>query len=154
MKMNYPAGVKLFIFKSHDEYVRRLLLKMGWVENTLMESQAYHLKWTINDAPDSYAGFFTGRQFFNHFANGFKLTSKTGLHTHFYRQNRPVVSHLYPRSFDIQNEQEEFMQEYERTAVLCLLKKHIRYFHSKEAHKIEEPTRRLQQVLCEGDFNA
>lgn len=31
VKMNYPPHTKLFVFKSKDDYVKRLLLKMGWV---------------------------------------------------------------------------------------------------------------------------
>lgn len=72
----------------------------------LIESQAYHLKWTVSDSPDSYIGLFSGSQFFNHFANSFQLTSKTGLHCHFYLPNRVGVSHIYPRSFDLKNERE------------------------------------------------
>ena len=118
-------SAKVFIINGPYEFLRKVLLAKGWVENTHPSSQAYDLKWTYTDTDQDYK-FLKSGQFYNHFPGNRELTTKSGL----LKNLRAVVEfgsnidEFYPRSYDLgDNVQiQEFQQDYTRTCVLNIIK--------------------------------
>lgn len=76
-KMKLPEFSKVFIFNSQDDYIKRVLMHWGWVENKIIDSPFYHLKWIYIDTPNDHKNVLG--QIFNHFKNNQEMTSKGGL---------------------------------------------------------------------------
>ncbi len=83
--MGYHKNTRYFVLKTKDTYIRRILQAEGWIENPVADSAAFHLKWAVSDGNQNYSELFEGEQFYNHFPNSLRLTTKIGLHKHFYR---------------------------------------------------------------------
>ena len=77
-RSGYKETDKLFIINSQDDYIRRALTRLGWIENKNHLSNAFHLKWTFSDTEADYKTLKPG-QMFNHFPNNRDLTTKSGL---------------------------------------------------------------------------
>lgn len=39
----------VFIFNSGDEYMRRAFIRRGWIENLILQSHLYDLRWDMTD---------------------------------------------------------------------------------------------------------
>ena len=124
---------RVFIINSQDDYIRRALKRKGWYENKVPTSHAFHLKWTYSDSEPDYRSLRPG-QFFNHFQNNRRLTTKYGL-SNCFRGNTEYgldPEGFYPRTYDLGDavQVEELKADYERTAALGVVKQHAEYFLS------------------------
>jgi len=127
-------NTKVFCFNSRDEHIKRALKRFGWVENPHPSSFLFDLKWTYTDVEADYADMMDG-QYFNHFPNNKELTMKSGL----IENIRASVEHgndflsFFPRAYDLGhiNQIPEFQEDFERTALVNLLKKHWQYIKAK-----------------------
>ncbi|CAK66090.1 unnamed protein product (macronuclear) [Paramecium tetraurelia] len=142
-RQNISIATKVFCFNSQDEYVRRCLQRHGWLE-TPCNQQIFDLKWVYNDTPDDFKTLVDG-QFYNHFSNTKELTTKSCLLANFKNQCEYGydTSTFFPRAFDLGNatDRDDFLKEYERTAVTIILKKAIialRVKRKNEMKKIKE----------------
>ncbi|CAD8173431.1 unnamed protein product [Paramecium pentaurelia] len=142
-RQNISIATKVFCFNSQDEYIRRCLQRHGWLE-TPCNQQIFDLKWVYTDNPDDFKTLLDG-QFYNHFSNTKELTTKSCLLTNFKNQCEYGydTSTFFPRAFDLGNatDREDFLKEYERTAVTIILKKAIfalRIKRKNEMKKIKE----------------
>lgn len=122
---------RVFILHSQDEFMRRTFKRRNWYENKVLNSTAFHLKWTYSDSDPDYRALRPG-QLFNHFPNNRKLTTKYGLNSCF-RSNSDFQIHpedFYPRTYDLGEavQVEELRQDYERTAAVGVIKQHAEYF--------------------------
>jgi len=74
-------------------------------------------------------------QFYNHFSNSRELTTKQGLNKNLYSilAHDKNVYEWYPRSYDLSDQRqiEAFIDDFKRTAILGLLKKHARLFKER-----------------------
>lgn len=61
-------------------------------------------------------------QLVNHYPNSFKLTTKAGLHSLLKEYN---LSHLQPKTYDIDKEKDSFIVEYEKISFLRDIKEII-----------------------------
>lgn len=132
-RVGLPEQTRIFILNSQDEYVRRALKKRGWQENKVVNSSAFHLKWTYSDSDQDYRTLKPG-QYFNHFANNRRLTTKCGLNSCF-RANTDFALNpdtFFPRTYDLGDsvQVEEMKADYERTAAVGVIKHHAEYFLS------------------------
>ena len=59
-RSGYKEHDKLFIINSQDDYIRRALIRLGWIENKNHLSNAFHLKWTFSDTEADYKALKTG----------------------------------------------------------------------------------------------
>jgi len=121
---------KVFCFNSRDEHIKRALKKFGWIENPHPNSFLFDLKWTYTDVETDYPNLMDG-QYYNHFANNKELTMKSGL----IENVRSCMEHgsdfwtFFPRAYDLGhiNQMKEFQEDFERTTVTNLIKKHWEY---------------------------
>ena len=134
-RLGLPYDTCVFILHSQDDFIRRAFKRRGWYENKVLNSTAFHLKWTYTDSESDYRALRPG-QYFNHFPNNRKLTTKNGLNSIF-RLNcdyslRP--SAFYPRTYDLgdANQVDELRADYEKTAAMNVIKQHSEYFLSLE----------------------
>lgn len=122
-----PSETRVFILNSQDDHIRRALLSRGWAENSNTNSSAFSLKWTYTDSDADYKELRPG-QLFNHFFNNRSLTTKSGL----CKALRRVCTYgvntdsFFPRCYDLGDliQMEEFRQDYLKTSVFIVLKKH------------------------------
>ena len=143
---------KIFIINGPYEFLRKVLLSKGWVENTHSSSQAYDLKWTYTDTDQDYK-FLRPGQYYNHFPGNRELTTKSGL----LKNLRSVVEfgcnidEFYPRSYDLgDNVQiQEFQQDYTRTCVFNIIKHYSKIFESCGASLINTDTVKLAVRVAE-----
>ncbi|CAD8203666.1 unnamed protein product [Paramecium pentaurelia] len=142
-RQNITLATKMFCFNSQDEYVRRCLQRHGWLEISCNQ-QIFDLKWVYTENPDDYKILQDG-QFYNHFSNTKELTTKSCLLSNFKNQCEYGydTSTFFPRAFDLGNitDREDFIKEYERTAVTIILKKAIialKLKRKNEMKKIKE----------------
>lgn len=145
-------NTKVFCFNSRDEHIRRALKKFGWVENSHISSILFDLKWSYNDLENDYANLMEG-QYYNHFQNNKELTMKSGL----IENIRGCADYgsdfwtFFPRAYDLGhiNQMKEFQEDFERTALINLIKKHWKYIKLKaDAHvimKIKEKFKTKQE---------
>ncbi len=121
----------VFIFTTGDEYMRRAFLRRGWVENPITDSDVFDLRWDLNENAVDFEQLRPG-QLCNHFPNNQELTTKTGL-----ARSLPRLTEFgcdpetfSPRCYDFtdQRQIEAFMMDYQRTAVVNMMKKHAAYF--------------------------
>jgi Tubulin-tyrosine ligase family/IQ calmodulin-binding motif len=124
-------NTKVFIISGQYEYLRKVLISKGWVENTHTTSQAYDLKWSYNDSDQDYKYLKAG-QFFNHFPNNRELTTKSGLHKNLrgvtdYGTN---IDEFYPRTYDLGDtvQIQEFQKDYIRTSAFNIVKNYSNAF--------------------------
>lgn len=102
---------------SQDEYVRRILLKMGWKEIKFSSfSKDFHLKWIYIDSTQDYS-LLADCQIYNHFKNNTELTSKGRLQYNLkHYSDFGVVNseQFFPRCYDIGNDidRNEFILQY------------------------------------------
>lgn len=59
-RSGYKENDKLFIINSQDDYIRRALNRLGWIENKNNLSNAFHLKWIFSDTEADYKSLKTG----------------------------------------------------------------------------------------------
>lgn len=123
-----PENSKIFIISGPYEYLRKILISRGWLENTHLTSQAFDLKWTNNDNESDYKSLRTG-QLYNHFSNNRELTTKFGLHKNLrqvmdYGTN---IDEFFPRTYDLGDSTQvlEFTKDYYRTCAFNLIKKSV-----------------------------
>ena len=123
-RQGLPETTKLFILKGPFEYVRRCLLKRGWVENHNPNSIAYHLKWTYNDTEQDY-NTLRSPQAFNHIPKNRELTTKDGL-----CKNMRHCPKFFPRCYDVgdKTQLKDLMADYEQICVINMLRAHARHF--------------------------
>ena len=132
-------NTKVFCFNSRDEHIKRALKKFGWVENQNPASFLYDFKWTYTDVEADYANMMEG-QYFNHFPNNKELTMKSGLIENVRANNEHGNDFwdFFPRAYDLghPNQMSEFQEDYERTALVNLIKKHWQYIKAKADPKM------------------
>ena len=125
-KMKLPSDTRVFLFNSQDDYIRRILTHWGWVENKILDSPFYHLKWTYIDTVNDHKT--VQGQILNHFKNNQELTSKGGLMKNMrnYAGFDLKLEEFVPRSYDLGNPSDCdcFYFEYERATMMAILKKH------------------------------
>ena len=66
-KCGYEENKKVFIWNSEDDYIKKILLSWGWVQNTTQESPFFHIKWTYTPSFSEHR--IVEPQFCNHFRN-------------------------------------------------------------------------------------
>jgi hypothetical protein len=93
-RMNCDEPKMLFSFDSSDSWMRKALLKRGWLENKNIHSKAFHLLWTYKFPKDTPFP----EQRVNHYPNSYKLTAKSGLHNMLKKYN---IQHLQPKTYDV-----------------------------------------------------
>lgn len=123
------------------------MLKIGWQENTIYNSQFFDLKWGYTDYLEDYKTLHEG-QYFNHFKNNTELTTKGRLFLNLNNCAYGVnIEEFFPRTFDVGNEleQQTFQSDFEKTALLNLLKSHIAYFKKWRKPAILEAKKSMQQ---------
>ncbi|KAL4462228.1 hypothetical protein ABPG72_018826 [Tetrahymena utriculariae] len=139
---------KTFFINSQDEYIRRTLIRMGWKENKLLLNINFDLKWIYMDSNDDYK-FLNDNQFYNHFKNNTELTQKGRLLYNLKNNTQFGVNQelFFPRCYDLGNDQErgEFSNEFNRTNVMNLLKKHIQYIKLRRNQTYQEIKQAYQQ---------
>lgn len=121
-----------FVLNSKDIHVRRELSKRGWLENRLLDSTAYTLRWSYKEEMDNYRLVEGGKErFYNHIKNN-EMTSKSGLNRLFKQLCeagcRP--SRFMPRTYEM-SEEEDLAIEYQDTALQSIIKKHVKYLKDK-----------------------
>lgn len=113
-------------------------------------SGIYDIKFELNDNNFDYETLLPF-QLYNHFQGHGELTTKAGLTKnlsyegdHTFRARRlkqklllaeMTCDHFFPRSYDISQHRslQDFIEDFERTAIFCIVKKHALYF--RENHK-------------------
>lgn len=134
-KLCLDPKTKVFCCNSQDQHIRRVLLGNGWFENKNTNSVYFHLKWTYTDSEQDYKYLLDG-QFMNHFNNNKELTTKISLSMNLKNFCDFGINHddFYPRCYDLGDSKEvqDFEQDFQRTSLLNLLKKHIKYFKIKK----------------------
>lgn len=88
----------------------------------------------------------------NHFRSNYALTTKDGLRSTLY-QHAPAeikVSRFYPRTYDMHSEFEEFEMDFNRTAMLNLLRKYLVYIETAAVSQPKQPKVSLEQLLKQG----
>ena len=147
-RIGLPEQTLVFMLISQDEYVRRTLKRRGWHENKVVSSSAFHLKWTYTDSEQDYRSLKPG-QYFNHFANNRRLTTKCGLSSCFRANTDYNVNPdtFFPRTYDLGDavQVEEMKSDYERTAATAVIKQHAEYFLSL-SQRSDPPS--LINTLC------
>ena len=132
-KMKLSGCSKIFVFNSQDDYIKRILVHWGWVENRILDSPFYHLKWTYMDANADHRTI--NGQILNHFKNNQELTSKGGLMKNMknYVGFDLKVDEFLPRSYDLASptDCDNFYLEHEKTTLMIVLKKHYQLVISK-----------------------
>lgn len=112
--------------------MRRCLLGHGWFENN--HSSFFDLKWVYSENLDDLKVLNEG-QYYNHFKNTKELTTKVQLIMNL--KNCPDheidMDHFFPRAYDLGNtaERDDFQKEYQKTSLLVLLKKVVKYSKQK-----------------------
>ena len=110
----------------------------------------YDLKFELNDNNFDYDTLLPF-QLYNHFQGHSELTTKAGLTKNLSYEGDPSFrarklqerlrladmdcDRFFPRSYDISQLRslQDFVEDFERTAIFCLVKKHALYF--RESHK-------------------
>lgn len=130
-RQGLPGNTQVFSINGQFEYVKRGLLRRGWAENKVQESQAFHLKWVCNDSEQDYKTLRNG-QLFNHLGNNREITTKSGLCNSL--RNSVVhgtsVDLFFPRSYDLGDTTQlnELKMDYEQTSIVNIVKSHALYF--------------------------
>lgn len=140
----------VFIINSRDTYVKRAALQRGWLENPISNSVFFDLKWDYNDNPSEYSNLKPS-QFYNHFPDGRELTTKQGLN----KNINSITSHcidvyqFYPRCYDLSDVRQidSFIEDFNRTGVLSVIKKHARMFKGKYGDKIKEALEEDRKII-------
>ncbi|CAD8123274.1 unnamed protein product [Paramecium sonneborni] len=144
-RQNISIATKVFCFNSQDEYIRRCLQRHGWLE-TPSNQQIFDLKWVYTENTDDFKTLLDG-QFYNHFSNTKELTTKSCLLANFKNQCEYGydTSTFFPRAFDLGNaiDREDFLKEYERTAVTIILKKAISALRLKRKNEMKKIKERI-----------
>ena len=109
--------------------MRKAFQRRGWAENEFSQSNVYDLRWDLNDNNVDFDEIRPG-QLCNHFPNNQELTTKTGLARNLQRLTGADMERFFPRCYDFTEERglAEFTQNFERTAVMNLVKKHAEFF--------------------------
>ncbi|CAG9334195.1 unnamed protein product [Blepharisma stoltei] len=132
-RQGLPEGSKIFIVTGQFEFIRRELKARGWIENKQSTSQAFHLKWIYSDTDNDYKVLRPG-QLINHFNNNRELTTKSGLLKNLrnFCENNVNIDTFFPRCYDLGDNVQikEFIQDYQNTAIINIVKKHADFFQS------------------------
>lgn len=82
----------------------------------------------------------------NHFRNSHVLTTKEGLRSTLYQHAPPEirVTKFYPRTYDLHSELEEFEMDFNRTALLNLLRKYMVFIETANIPLSRHPEVRLR----------
>ena len=140
-RLGLQEKTKIFCFNSQDEHIRRALKRFGWFENCIFPSTLFDLKWGYNDCENDYRSLMQG-QYYNHFLNNQCITTKSGLN----ERLRNMIEHgidifdFFPRCFDlgVNRQIEELVEDYERTSLIILIRKHWIYFKNSAVDKVNE----------------
>lgn len=126
----------VFIFSTGDDYIRRAFFRRGWVENQIIESSLFDIRWDLNENNIDFEKLSNG-QLCNHFPNNQELTTKTGLARNLLRLTDFGMDQesFFPRCYDFTDEKQitTFTDDFERTAIFNFVKKHSILF--KRYHK-------------------
>lgn len=121
-RQNLPNDTKLFILNSQDDFVRKVLIEMGWVENKVSSSQCFHLKWTVSDTEGDYRNLKAG-QLMNHFQGNREMTSKSGLIKNLRQYSLGNTDTFFPRAYDLGDsiQLSEFQNDYLKVSLMSLV---------------------------------
>ncbi len=126
----------VFIFTTADEYMKKAFYRHGWLENEVAEARVFDLRWDLNQNAVSFEELRPG-QLCNHFPHSEELTTKTGLARNIQKLAEAGVDpdKFFPRCYDFTEEKAmgEFVKDWEETAVVNLVKKHVEFF--RRAHE-------------------
>jgi hypothetical protein len=139
-----------FVFWSNDEYIKRVLLSMGWFQTKTKGDLDFHLKWTTNDTPTDYQSLKEG-QLFNHIQHSEELTNKAKLTSNL----TSMRADFYPRTYDLSVSYFEFVSDFTMTGILCLLKRFVELIKLKNHELYDHPIKcHLGDVLKNSEFTA
>jgi len=137
----------VFIYTTGDEYMRRAFLRRGWVENTIPSSFVFDFRWDLNENSVDFEQLRSG-QLCNHFPNNQELTTKTGLTRNLSRLMEYGCDSeaFFPRCYDFTDEKQidAFLEDYNRTAIVNLIKKHASYFKSVHGKELKEISKKFK----------
>ncbi|KAL4495059.1 hypothetical protein ABPG72_015759 [Tetrahymena utriculariae] len=119
---------KVFCINSQDQFVKEVLIELGWIENKLFKSDLFHLKWIYTDINKDYENLKEG-QFYNHFQNNQELTNKGRLlrNIRLYLLSQPHLQKYFPIQFDVtyKQQKEDFIKEFHKFEILKKFKQVI-----------------------------
>ena len=110
----------------------------------------------MTDTESDYQNLKPG-QLFNHFPNNRELTTKAGLckNIKISAVSGIAVDTFFPRCYDLSDVLDEFVADYEKTAVENIIKNHSTYFQSNENPTyINKRLLKLAIKICENSLSA
>ena len=129
-KHQLAEDTKVFIVSGGYGYLKKTLKKRGWVENKDVNSPCFDLKWALKSKDIDHEAL-SQTQLVNHFPKAQAITTKVGLMHNLKNLiwfNNIDIETFYPRCYDLalQEEQDDFAQEYMAVKAESHLKKYIR----------------------------
>lgn len=129
-KHKVADDAKVFIVTGGYGFLKKTLRRRGWVENKDANSPCFDLKWTLR-AKDIDHNSLQHHQLVNHFPKAQAITTKVGLMHNLKNLiwfNNIDIETFYPRCYDLslQEEQEDFEQEFKAVKAECIVKRFIR----------------------------
>ena len=101
----------------------------------------FTVKWEYTDSTESYK-HLKSHQFYNHFPDSRKITTKQGLNQTLNQITLPGhdIFSIYPRCFDLSDQRQAdlFKDEFSRTAIFSCLKTHAKYFKKQCAEQLKD----------------
>lgn len=127
----------MFIVTGGYGWLKKSLKKRGWVENKDPNSPCFDLKWCLKSKDINHATL-TNDQLVNHFPKAQAITTKVGLMHNLKNLiwfNNIDIETFYPRCYDLalQEEQEDFNQEYMAIKAECHLKRFVQELRESAA---------------------
>ena len=123
--MNLSQNVKIFVFESKDEWMRRVLVDRGWIQNTNTSSKVFHLHWSNK----LYKQALLDGQIINHYSNCYNLTTKGGLQSMLRKYN---LSYLQPVTFDLSTQKNQFISYFLKQYFIQETKKFLDNFQFQD----------------------
>ena len=114
-------------------------------------SHIFTVKWEYSDSSKDVYKLLNSNQFYNHFPDSRELTTKQGLNTNLQNITLPGVDiyNFYPRCYDLSDQRQIdlFQDDFNRTAILCCIKKHAKYFKKQCGDIMKEIEARDNLIL-------
>eukprot|EP00347_Sterkiella_histriomuscorum_P009991 403339101 len=140
----------VFLFNSRDLFLKRTAIKRGWFENPIMNSHFFDVKWDYIDNQGEFNNL-KPNQFYNHFPDGREITTKQGLNKNINNLSEYGIDiyKFYPRCYDFSDlkQIDMFVEDFNKTAILNIVKRHAKHFKSIFKTKLQEIYKQDQGIL-------
>lgn len=150
-KKQIDDSTRVFIVSGGYGFLKKALRKRGWIENKDPDSPCFDLKWTLRSKDIDHNALKPG-QLVNHFPKASAITTKVGLMHNLKNLiwfNNIDIETFYPRCYDLalQEEQDDFAQEYMAIKAEGHLKRYIRELRESARNGEEIKTNIKEKVI-------